>query len=106
MAKKPDPTELVEDLKKRLAESEEDLPALMTTRDLIAEIQRLDPTGDMAVAVDGDGGGAVKPVLKIETSVVYVSKHPDDHNWTLLERHTPDYLKKRMRKAGPVVYIW
>jgi len=102
--KKIDPTELVADLKKRL--KEEDLPAPMTTRELIAELQKLDPTGNMPVAVDGDGGGAVKPVYKIETSVVYVSKHPDDHNWTLLEQHTPEPMKKMMRKAGPVVYIW
>ncbi len=105
MAKKiADPIELVADLKKRL--KEEDLPAPMTTRELIAELQRLDPTGDMAVAVEGSGGGAVKPIYEVETSVVYVSKHPDDCNWTLLERHTPEPLKKSMRKAGPVVYIW
>lgn len=85
---------------------DDDLPPPMTTRELIAELQRLDPTGDMAVAVDGSGGGAVKPLYKIETSVVYVSEHPDDCNWTLLERYTTEPLKKMMRKAGPVVYIW
>lgn len=38
----------------------------MTSGELVALIQKLDPTGEMPVAIAGGGGGEVRPIDEIE----------------------------------------
>lgn len=84
----------------------------LTTSELIAELQRLDPNGTMPVALRGNGA-TVRPIVEVSTDTLLgckpeaIEAHPENAFFAVLKRYEDE---KGIKGLGliekyPVVFL-